>query len=65
MRRSPLCPTPLLRPAPRSQGHYKFKPSEIPSALIAAGADKEAKDRQGLTALQVSLIIIIARSLSL
>lgn len=37
-------------------GHYKFKPSEIPAALITAGADLEAKDAQGLTPLQVSLL---------
>ncbi|MEW5297985.1 MAG: hypothetical protein WDW38_003716 [Sanguina aurantia] len=37
-------------------GHYKFKPSEIPAALLKAGANKEAKDSKGLTALQVSLL---------
>lgn len=38
------------------EGHYKFPPSEIPAALLAAGADLEAKDSEGLTALQVSLL---------
>ncbi|GLC35235.1 hypothetical protein PLESTB_000587000 [Pleodorina starrii] len=46
--------TPLLMIA--RQGHYKYPPSEIPAALVKAGADMEAKDKNGLTALQVSLL---------
>eukprot|EP00199_Chlamydomonas_sp_CCMP681_P006107 CAMPEP_0119101124 /NCGR_PEP_ID=MMETSP1180-20130426/257_1 /TAXON_ID=3052 ORGANISM="Chlamydomonas cf sp, Strain CCMP681" /NCGR_SAMPLE_ID=MMETSP1180 /ASSEMBLY_ACC=CAM_ASM_000741 /LENGTH=202 /DNA_ID=CAMNT_0007085183 /DNA_START=21 /DNA_END=632 /DNA_ORIENTATION=+ len=46
--------TPLLYIA--RQGHYKYQPAGIPAALIAAGADKDAKDKTGLTALEVSLI---------
>lgn len=46
--------TPLLMIA--RAGHYKYPPSEIPAALVKAGADMEAKDKSGLTALQVSLL---------
>lgn len=46
--------TPLLFIA--RQGHYKYPPAEIPAALIAGGANKEAKDKAGLTPLQVSLL---------
>uniref|UniRef100_A0A7S0R2P2 Uncharacterized protein n=1 Tax=Chlamydomonas leiostraca TaxID=1034604 RepID=A0A7S0R2P2_9CHLO len=46
--------TPLLFIA--REGHYKYPPQDLPAALIKAGADLEAKDRQGLTALQVSLL---------
>lgn len=38
------------------QGHYKFPPKEIPAALITAGANLEAKDSKGMTALQVALL---------
>jgi ankyrin repeat protein len=38
------------------EGHYKYPPKDIPAALLTAGADMEAKDRSGLTALQVSLV---------
>lgn len=37
-------------------GHYKFPPNEIPALLIQSGADMEAKDANGRTALQVSLL---------
>ncbi|KAJ9533985.1 hypothetical protein QJQ45_027059, partial [Haematococcus lacustris] len=46
--------TPLLYIA--RAGHYKYPPCEIPAALLEAGADKEARDKAGLTALQVSLL---------
>ncbi|EFJ42946.1 hypothetical protein VOLCADRAFT_107046 [Volvox carteri f. nagariensis] len=46
--------TPLLCIA--RAGHYKYPPNEIPAALVKAGADMEAKDKSGLTALQVSLL---------
>ncbi|PNW76653.1 hypothetical protein CHLRE_11g467773v5 [Chlamydomonas reinhardtii] len=46
--------TPLLMIA--RAGHYKYPPAEIPAALVKAGADLEAKDKSGLTALQVSLL---------
>ncbi|KAG2498660.1 hypothetical protein HYH03_003406 [Edaphochlamys debaryana] len=46
--------TPLLMIA--RQGHYKYPPAEIPAALVKAGADMEAKDGKGMTALQVSLL---------
>ncbi|KAG2446897.1 hypothetical protein HYH02_008053 [Chlamydomonas schloesseri] len=46
--------TPLLMIA--RAGHYKYPPAEIPAALVKAGADLEAKDKAGLTALQVSLL---------
>ncbi|GLI66316.1 hypothetical protein VaNZ11_010094 [Volvox africanus] len=46
--------TPLLMIA--RAGHYKYPPGEIPAALVKAGADMEAKDNNGLTALQVSLL---------
>ncbi|KAG2429521.1 hypothetical protein HXX76_010756 [Chlamydomonas incerta] len=46
--------TPLLMIA--RAGHYKYPPAEIPAALVKAGADMEAKDKAGLTALQVSLL---------
>ncbi|GIL74417.1 hypothetical protein Vretimale_2058 [Volvox reticuliferus] len=46
--------TPLLMIA--RAGHYKYPPGEIPAALVKAGADMEAKDSNGLTALQVSLL---------
>ncbi|KAL6747179.1 ankyrin repeat-containing domain protein, partial [Haematococcus lacustris] len=46
--------TPLLYIA--RAGHYKYPPREIPAALLEAGADKEARDKAGLTALQVSLL---------
>ncbi|GFH29851.1 ANK_REP_REGION domain-containing protein, partial [Haematococcus lacustris] len=36
-----------------ANGHYKYPPREIPAALLEAGADKEARDKAGLTALQV------------
>jgi hypothetical protein len=38
-----------LRPA----GHYKYPPAEIPALLIQSGANLEAKDSNGRTALQV------------
>ncbi|GBF98343.1 hypothetical protein Rsub_11237 [Raphidocelis subcapitata] len=38
------------------QGHYKYPPAEIPLTLISAGADLEAKDSQGRTALEVALL---------
>ncbi|KAI8468824.1 MAG: hypothetical protein J3K34DRAFT_426019 [Monoraphidium minutum] len=38
------------------EGHYKFPPREIPLALIQAGADLEATDKSGRTALQVALL---------
>jgi ankyrin repeat protein len=38
------------------KGHYKFPPAEIPALLVQSGADLEAKDAQGRTALQVSLL---------
>lgn len=50
----PTGDTPLLFIA--REGHYKYPPAEIPTQLIRAGADLEAKDRGGLTALQVSLL---------
>lgn len=37
-------------------GHYKYPPADIPTKLIRGGADVEAKDRKGLTALQISLL---------
>lgn len=46
--------TPLLYIA--RQGHYKYPPADIPTALVKAGADLEAQDSKGLTALQVSLL---------
>ncbi|GFR45160.1 hypothetical protein Agub_g6544 [Astrephomene gubernaculifera] len=46
--------TPLLMIA--RAGHYKYPPSEIPAALVRAGADLEARDKAGLTALQISLL---------
>ncbi|KAG1672358.1 hypothetical protein FOA52_010976 [Chlamydomonas sp. UWO 241] len=46
--------TPLLYIA--RQGHYKYPPADIPRALCVGGANKEAVDKQGMTALQVSLI---------
>lgn len=33
--------------------HYKYPPADIPAALIKGGADVEATDGKGLTALQV------------
>lgn len=38
------------------KGHYQYPPREIPEALVKAGADLEAKDGDGLTALEVSLL---------
>ena len=38
------------------QGHYKYVPDGIPQSLIKAGANLEAKDGEGRTALQVSLL---------
>jgi len=35
------------------EGHYKYPPSEIPALLVSKGADLEAKDGNGRTALQV------------
>lgn len=46
--------TPLLAIA--REGHYKYPPAEIPTALVRGGADLEARDKSGLTALQVSLL---------
>lgn len=46
--------TPLLFIA--RAGHYKYPPAEIPLALVQAGADLEAKDRQGRTAVEVALL---------
>mmetsp|Transcript_23454 Transcript_23454/g.51493 ORF Transcript_23454/g.51493 Transcript_23454/m.51493 type:complete len:201 (-) Transcript_23454:240-842(-) len=46
--------TPLIYVA--REGHYKYIPSEIPAALIRGGADLEARDSKGLSALQVSLL---------
>lgn len=34
-------------------GHYKYPPAEIPTLLIQSGANLEAKDSKGRTALQV------------
>lgn len=46
--------TPLLFIA--REGHYKYPPAEIPLALVQAGADLEAKDAKGRTALEVALL---------
>lgn len=51
----------LLRPHPLlllllRAGHYKYPPSEIPALLIQSGANLEAKDSNGRTALQVALL---------
>uniref|UniRef100_A0A383WEG7 Uncharacterized protein n=1 Tax=Tetradesmus obliquus TaxID=3088 RepID=A0A383WEG7_TETOB len=46
--------TPLLYIA--REGHYKYPPSEIPALLIQSGANMEAKDSSGKTALQVALL---------
>lgn len=46
--------TPLLYIA--REGHYKYPPAEIPALLIQSGANMEAKDSSGKTALQVSLL---------
>ena len=46
--------TPLLFIA--RQGHYKYRPAEIPTILIKGGADLEAADQKGLTPLTVSLL---------
>lgn len=43
------CPT-------TTPGHYKYPPAEIPALLIQSGADLEAKDSNGRTALQVALL---------
>lgn len=43
--------TPLLYIA--RAGHYKYPPAEIPLALVKGGADMEAKDASGKTALEV------------
>jgi ankyrin repeat protein len=37
-------------------GHYKYPPAEIPALLIQSGANLEAKDANGRTALQVALL---------
>lgn len=37
-------------------GHYKYPPAEIPALLIQSGANLEAKDSSGKTALQVALL---------
>lgn len=37
-------------------GHYKYPPAEIPALLIQSGANLEAKDSNGRTALQVALL---------
>ena len=52
--RDGLGDTPLLFIA--RQGHYKYRPAEIPSILIKGGADMEAVDQKGLTPLNVSLL---------
>lgn len=41
---------------PPVHSHYKYPPAEIPAKLIQAGADIEARDSKGLTALQISLL---------
>ena len=46
------------------KGHYQFPPREIPEALVKAGADLEAKDGEGLTALEVSLLKGMIRRLA-
>ncbi|KAF6253459.1 hypothetical protein COO60DRAFT_419456 [Scenedesmus sp. NREL 46B-D3] len=46
--------TPLLYIA--REGHYKYPPAEIPALLIQSGANLEAKDSTGKTALQVALL---------
>jgi len=46
--------TPMLHIA--REGHYKYPPGEIPALLVQSGADLEAKDNNGRTALQVSLL---------
>jgi hypothetical protein len=38
------------------EGHYKYPPTGIPLALVQAGADLEAKDAAGRTALEVALL---------
>ena len=40
----------------RACRHYKYPPADIPTKLIQGGADIEAKDSKGMTALQVSLL---------
>jgi ankyrin repeat protein len=35
------------------EGHYKYPPAEIPALLVQSGADLEAKNKAGYTALQV------------
>jgi hypothetical protein len=56
LRRAPgRCSPPLTaaRPCPR---RLPPPPAEIPAALVGAGADLEARDAGGMTALQVSLL---------
>eukprot|EP00798_Chlamydomonas_sp_ICE-L_P003569 gene3570-13647_t len=38
------------------EGHYKYPPSEIPEALVKAGANIEATDRNRNTPLEISLL---------
>jgi hypothetical protein len=53
--------TPLLYIA--REGHYKYPPADIPALLIQSGADLEAKDNKGRTALQVSGLITLCFAL--
>lgn len=46
--------TPLLFIA--RAGHYKYPPAEIPALLVQSGADLEARDGAGRTALEVALL---------
>ena len=38
------------------EGHYKFPPSGIPKLLIDSGIDINAKNSNGATALEISLL---------
>eukprot|EP00878_Enallax_costatus_P005036 GHUV01005296.1.p1 GENE.GHUV01005296.1~~GHUV01005296.1.p1 ORF type:complete len:195 (+),score=45.96 GHUV01005296.1:102-686(+) len=51
---NPRGDTPLLFIA--REGHYKYPASEVPALLIQSGANLEAKDSSGKTALEVSLL---------
>jgi hypothetical protein len=52
-----VCPWWDTAAAAAASGHYKYPPAEIPALLVQSGANLEATDAAGKTALQASAVL--------